>query len=153
MCSLLRFFFFSLSTKPFRFILVGVICIKFISLIAEYYFIVCMCHSLCIHLPTERQLGCFQFLSLTKLLWTLVYRALNEKVKVASRVWLFATPWTTVYGILQNRILEWLAFSFSRCSFQPRDGTQISHIAGRFFTSWATRKAQNVGVGSLSFLQ
>ena len=42
-----------------------------------------MCHSLCIHLPTERQVGCFQLLPLTKLLWMLVYRALNEKVKVA----------------------------------------------------------------------
>ena len=47
----------------------------------------------------------------------------------------------TVYGILQARILEWLAFPFSRGSFQPRDRTQVSCIAGRFFTSWATGKA------------
>ena len=38
-------------------------------------------------------------------------------------------------------------------SSQPRDWTQVSCIAGRFFTSWATRKAQNTGVGSLSLLQ
>ena len=48
----------------------------------------------------------------------------------------------TVHGILHARILEWLAFLFSRGSSQPRDQTQVSHIAGRFFTSWATRKAQ-----------
>ena len=46
-----------------------------------------------------------------------------------------------VHGILQARILEWVAFSFSRGSSQPRDGTQVSHIAGGFFTSWATREA------------
>ena len=44
----------------------------------------------------------------------------------------------TVYGILQARILEWVAFPFSRGSSQPRDWTQVSRIAGRFFTSWAT---------------
>ena len=48
----------------------------------------------------------------------------------------------TVHGILQARILEWEAFPFSRGSFQPRDQTQVSLIAGRFFTSWATREAQ-----------
>ena len=44
-----------------------------------------------------------------------------------------------VHGILQARILEWVAVPFSRGSFQPRDQTQISHIAGRLFTSSATR--------------
>ena len=41
----------------------------------------------------------------------------------------------TVHGILQARILEWVAFPFSRGSSQPRDQTQVSCIAGRFFTS------------------
>ena len=41
----------------------------------------------------------------------------------------------TVHGILQARILEWVAFPFSRGFSQPRDQTQVSHIAGRFFTS------------------
>ena len=40
-----------------------------------------------------------------------------------------------VHGILQARILEWVAFPFSRGSSQPRDQTQVSHIAGGFFTS------------------
>ena len=46
-----------------------------------------------------------------------------------------------VHGILQARILEWVPFLFSRGSSQSRDRTQISCIAGRFFTSWATREA------------
>ena len=41
----------------------------------------------------------------------------------------------TVHGIFQARILEWVAFPFSRGSSQPRDPTQVSHIAGGFFTS------------------
>ena len=48
----------------------------------------------------------------------------------------------TIHGIFQARILEWVAFPFSRGSPQPRDQTQASHITGGFFTSWATREAQ-----------
>ena len=48
----------------------------------------------------------------------------------------------TVHGILQARILEWVAFPFSRGSSQPRDHTQVSCIAGTFFSSWATMEAQ-----------
>ena len=40
-----------------------------------------------------------------------------------------------VHGILQARKLEWAAFPFSRAVSQPRDQTQTSHIAGRYFTS------------------
>ena len=46
----------------------------------------------------------------------------------------------TVHGILQARILEWVAVPFSKGSSQPRDRTQVSCNAGRFLTSWATRK-------------
>ena len=66
-----------------------------------------------------------------------------------SRVRLFAT----LHGILQSRTLQWVAFPFSRCSFQPRDPTQVSCIAGRFFISRAKGKPWNTGVGSLSLLQ
>ena len=45
-----------------------------------------------------------------------------------------------VHGILQARILEWVAVPFFRGSFQPRDQTEVSHIAGRFFTSLPTSK-------------
>ena len=44
----------------------------------------------------------------------------------------------TVHGILQARILEWIAIPFSKESSQPRDRTQVSHIADGFFTIWAT---------------
>ena len=47
----------------------------------------------------------------------------------------------TVNGILQARILEWVAIPFSKWTSQPRDQTQVSYIAGQFFTSWATREA------------
>ena len=59
-----------------------------------------------------------------------------------SRIWLYNPMDYTVHVILQARILEWVAFPFSRVSSQPRDRTQVSCIAGRFFTSWATREAQ-----------
>ena len=45
-----------------------------------------------------------------------------------------------VHGILQARMLEWVAIPFSRGSSQPRGWTQVSHIAGGFFTSWTTRE-------------
>ena len=57
------------------------------------------------------------------------------KWKSLSCVQLLATPWTTDHGILQARILEWVAIPFSRDSSQTRDRTQVSHNAGRFFTS------------------
>ena len=47
-----------------------------------------------------------------------------------------------VHGILQARRLEWVAFPFSKGSFQPRDWTQVALIACRFFTSWVTREAE-----------
>ena len=51
-------------------------------------------------------------------------------------------PSSSVHGILQARILDWAAISFSRRSSRPRDRTQVSCIAGGFFTVWATREAQ-----------
>ena len=50
-------------------------------------------------------------------------------------------PGSSVHGILQARVLEWVAISFSKGSSQPRDRTQVSHIAGRCCTIWATREA------------
>ena len=48
---------------------------------------------------------------------------------------------SSVHGILQTRIMEWVASPFSRGSSRPRDRTCVSCIAGRFFTTWATREA------------
>ena len=53
----------------------------------------------------------------------------------------------TVHGILQARILERIAFPFSSGSSQPRYQTQVSHVAGGFFTSRATREAQDYWSG------
>jgi len=114
--------------------------------------------------------------------WAVLSRWSEVKGKSLSRVRLFATPRTIVHGILQARILDWVAVPFSRGSF-PTQGWnpglshcrwilyQLSHqgtprilewvayplssgsfwlrnwtgvfcTAGRFFTSWATREAQ-----------
>ena len=47
-------------------------------------------------------------------------------------------PSSSIHGIFQARILEWIAISFSRGSSQSRDGTQVSCIAGRLLTLWGT---------------
>ena len=47
---------------------------------------------------------------------------------------------SSVREILQARILEWVAIPFSRGPSWPRDGSQVSCIAGKFFTVWATRE-------------
>ena len=49
-------------------------------------------------------------------------------------------PGSSIHGILQARILEWVAIPFSRGSSWPRDQTRVSCIAGRFFTVWTTRE-------------
>ena len=68
-----------------------------------------------------------------QILYRLSYR---EAPKVAQSCPTFCdTMGYTVHGILQARILEWVAFPFSGGSFQPRDQTQVSHIAGGFSTS------------------
>ena len=50
-------------------------------------------------------------------------------------------PGSSAHGILRARILEWVAYPFSRRSSQPRNPTGVSCIAGRFFTSWAIGKS------------
>ena len=61
---------------------------------------------------------------------------LYPEVKVAQSCPTLCNPkGYTVHGILQARILEWVAFPFSRGSSQPRDRTQVSRIAGGFFHS------------------
>ena len=50
---------------------------------------------------------------------------------------------SSVHGILQARMLEWVAMPSSRGFSHPRDWTQVSCVAGRFFTFWATREAHD----------
>ena len=52
----------------------------------------------------------------------------------------FSPPGCSIHEILQARILKWVAISFSRGSSRPRDRTQVSRIAGRRFSLWATRE-------------
>ena len=62
--------------------------------------------------------------------------SLRNEVKVAQSCPTLCNPMDyTVHGSLQARILEWVACPFSRASSQPRDQTQVSRIAGGFFTS------------------
>ena len=78
----------------------------------------------------------------------------NVKVKVTQLCTTLCNPITcTIYEILQARMLGWVSISYSRGSSWFRDWTQVSLIAGRFFTSWATGKPKNTEVGSLSLLQ
>ena len=66
-----------------------------------------------------------------------------KKVKVAQSCPTLWDPMDCIaHGILQARILEWVAFPFSRGSSQPRDQTEVSCIADGFSTSWTTREAQ-----------
>ena len=52
-------------------------------------------------------------------------------------------PGSSVHGIFQAMVLEWVAISFSRGSSRPRDRTQVFRIAGRRFTVWAMKESQN----------
>ena len=80
-------------------------------------------------------------------MWTENFQMYNtaelkpREVKVAQSCPALCNPMDyTVHGILQAGILEWVAFPFSKGSSQTRDWTQVSCIAGRFFTSWAIRE-------------
>ena len=70
----------------------------------------------------------------------LPYMVCSEKVKVAQSCLTFCNsvdcslPFSSVYGIIQARIPEWVAVPCLRASSQPRNQTQASHIAGGFFT-------------------
>ena len=68
---------------------------------------------------------------------------LKVKVKVVQSYLTLCNPRDCiVHGILQTRMLEWVAFPFSMGSSQPKNWTQVSCIAGGFFSSWATWEAQ-----------
>ena len=77
----------------------------------------CVCLDLCV------------FLSGTFFLLT------SREVKVTQSCLTLCDPMDCIHGILQARILEWVAFPFSRRSSQSRDQTHVSRTAGRFFTS------------------
>ena len=58
----------------------------------------------------------------------------------------YSPPGSSVHGIFQVIVLEWVVISLSRGSSRPREWTQVSHIAGGFFTVWAIREANTIGI-------
>ena len=60
-------------------------------------------------------------------------------------------PGSSTRGILQARILEWVAFPFFRRSSWPKDWTQVSCTKGRFFTIWATREAYHLTLSKYKY--
>ena len=90
-----------------------------------------------------------------ELAWGVLYHRATWEAHVIgpvlSRVQLTATPWTIVcqaslsMGISQARFLDWVPTPSSKGSSQPRVQTQVSRIAGGFFTVWATREAHIIG--------
>ena len=68
------------------------------------------------------------------------------KVKVSQSCPTLCNPMDyTIHGILQARILEWVAFPFTRRSSRPRNQTRVTCIAGGFFTNSAIREALRYG--------
>ena len=53
-------------------------------------------------------------------------------------------PGSSIHGIFQAKVLEWVAISFSRRSSQPRNWTWVSCIVGKCFTVWATREVRGL---------
>ena len=84
----------------------------------------------------------------------IIYKNKKVKAKVSQSCLTLCDPKDyTAHGILQARILEWVAFPFSRESSQPRNQTQDSHMAWNSLPAEPQGKPKNTGVGSLSFLQ
>ena len=80
----------------------------------------------------------------------------HRKVKKANAAQSYLNrcdPRYTVHGILQARMLEWVAFPFSWRSSQARDWTQVSHMQVDYLPAEPPGKPKNTGVGSLSLLQ
>ena len=85
---------------------------------------------------------------------TLSYKEPSEKVKVAQSCPTLCDPMDyTVHGILQARILEWVAFPFSRGSSQHRDQNQVSALQADSSPAEPGGKPKETGVSSLSLLQ
>ena len=74
-------------------------------------------------------------------LFSLLYEVKWSEMKVTQSCLTLCDPMDhTVHGILQVRILEWVTFPFSRTSSQPRDRTQVSHVADRFLLNQLSHK-------------
>ena len=90
--------------------------------------------------------------------WPLTDKWIKNKCVwiLLSHVWLFATPMdlpgSTVHGIFQERILQWVALSYSRGSSRPRDWTHVSRIGRQILyccASWASHIHKNINIYSM----
>ena len=70
-----------------------------------------------------------------------IFSVLSHSILSIWDLLVYSPSGSSVHGILQARILEWVAMLSSRGSSQPSNWTQVSCIAGRFFANWATREA------------
>ena len=104
-------------------------------------------HSLTTHTTKTLSFYRVQYIPLTKHLQYLCYclqccsRHFASVVSDSCNPMDCSLPGSSIRGIPQARILEWVAISFSRGSSPPRDQTWVSRIAGRLFTNWSIREA------------
>ena len=85
----------------------------------------------------------FDVIFIWKVLSTFEVKKWSEVAQLCPTLWDpmdCSLPSSSVHGIFQARVLEWVAISFSRESSRPRGRTQVSRIVGRRFTMWATRE-------------
>ena len=99
------------------------------SIKSQIWFLCSKCSSLSLNVSGSRTASCTQWMKLSR-----------SVVSDSCDPMDYSLPVSSVHGILQARILESVAVLFARGSSQPRDWTQVSCIAGGFFTNWATRK-------------
>ena len=99
-----------------------------------------------------------QFMRLQSRTWLSNWRTKGSNTTISewkslSRVWLCNPMECTLHGILQARILDWVAFPFSRGTSQPKDHTQGPQMQVDYLPAEPPGKPKNTGVGSLSLLQ
>ena len=116
----------------------AVVCFLSLDLLSCFYLWVCSFHQIW----EDSNFCCFKYFSFSALSSSLKVKVLvTQSCPTLCNPMDCSPPGSCVHGILQARILEWIAIPFSSRSFQPRDWSGVSCIAGRFFTIWDIREA------------